>query len=121
MAFGQLSGFSIYLQSFVERDATVYLLARDKATGEKELLVRGDADGFAGVHFPDTGIWVCALSPENAAQLRQRLPWLSPVPLGLEPSFGFGDRLGLATPGHVQAARGSALAPVFAQQSVREN
>ena len=27
------------------------------------------------------------------------------VPLGLAPSFGFGDRLGLATPGHVEAMR----------------
>jgi hypothetical protein len=42
-------------------------------------------------------------------------------PLGLSPSFGFGDRLGLATPGHIQAVRGTGLAPIFAQQSVREN
>jgi tagaturonate epimerase len=44
-------------------------------------------------------------------------------PLGLSPSFGFGDRLGLATPGHVAALRDSALdiLPIFAQQSAREN
>jgi len=42
-------------------------------------------------------------------------------PLGLSPSFGFGDRLGLATPGHIAAVSGMKLAPVFAQQSVREN
>jgi hypothetical protein len=41
--------------------------------------------------------------------------------LGLTPSFGFGDRLGLATPGHIAAVRGTGFAPVFAQQSVREN
>ena len=41
--------------------------------------------------------------------------------LGLSASFGFGDRLGLATPGHIAAVRGTKLAPVFAQQSVREN
>ncbi len=41
--------------------------------------------------------------------------------LGLSSSFGFGDRLGLATPGHVAAVRGTKFAPVFAQQSVREN
>src|SRR5215212_3245914 len=42
--------------------------------------------------------------------------------LGLAPSFGFGDRLGLATPGHVAALRaaGSGVAPIFAQQSIRE-
>src|SRR5258706_12096478 len=43
------------------------------------------------------------------------------APLALTPSFGFGDRLGLATPGHIAAVRGTKFAPIFAQQSVREN
>ena len=45
------------------------------------------------------------------------------MPLALRPSFGFGDRLGLATPGHIAAVRaaGGKFLPVFAQQSVREN
>ncbi len=42
-------------------------------------------------------------------------------PLGLSPSFGFGDRLGLATPGHIAALQGKKFLPIFAQQSVREN
>jgi len=42
-------------------------------------------------------------------------------PLGLSPSFGFGDRLGLATLGHIAAVKGTKFAPIFAQQSVREN
>src|SRR5690606_35686921 len=43
-------------------------------------------------------------------------------PLGLTPSFGFGDRLGLATPGHVAALKsdGNGIAPIFPQQSIRE-
>jgi len=41
--------------------------------------------------------------------------------LGLTPSFGFGDRLGLATPGHIAAVQGTDFSPIFAQQSVREN
>jgi hypothetical protein len=47
---------------------------------------------------------------------------LHPIPLGLRPSFGFGDRLGLATPGHVEAMRraGQGIAPIFPQQSIRE-
>jgi len=43
------------------------------------------------------------------------------TPLGLEPSFGFGDRLGLATPGHIAAVKSTRFNPIFAQQSVREN
>jgi hypothetical protein len=38
----------------------------------------------------------------------------------LKKSFGFGDRLGLATPGHVAAVAKTDFAPIFAQQSVRE-
>jgi hypothetical protein len=47
-----------------------------------------------------------------------RLP--QPSALGLRKSFGFGDRLGLATPGHLAAVAKSDFAPIFAQQSVRE-
>ena len=45
-----------------------------------------------------------------------------PVLLGLQPSFGFGDRLGLATPGHVAALvrSGAGISPIFPQQSIRE-
>lgn len=43
------------------------------------------------------------------------------TPLSLNPSFGFGDRLGLATPGHIAAVKGTKFTPIFAQQSVREN
>lgn len=46
----------------------------------------------------------------------------NPTPLGMEPSFGFGDRIGLATPGHLAALRqaGSGIRGIFAQQSIRE-
>jgi hypothetical protein len=46
----------------------------------------------------------------------------APKPLGLKPTFGFGDRLGLATPGHLDALRahGDGILPIFAQQSIRE-
>lgn len=50
------------------------------------------------------------------------------VPLGLAPSFGFGDRLGSATPGHLEAIlhhggwhhNSGGIRPIFAQQSIRE-
>lgn len=45
-----------------------------------------------------------------------------PTVLGLSPSFGFGDRIGLATPGHIDAMRkaGNGISAIFAQQSIRE-
>jgi hypothetical protein len=58
----------------------------------------------------------------NLKALRAVFPWLRPRLLGLRTSAGFGDRLGLATPGHVRALRatGGEVAPIFAQQSIRE-
>ena len=46
----------------------------------------------------------------------------SPTTLGLQASFGFGDRIGTATPGHVAAMNraGEGIAPIFPQQSIRE-
>ena len=40
----------------------------------------------------------------------------------MNPSFGFGDRIGLATPGHVAAmnSAGAGILPIFPQQSIRE-
>ena len=65
------------------------------------------------------------LDAANLAALRAALPNLRPVPLGTGTSAGFGDRLGLATPGHVDALRASGgagtVAAIFAQQSMREN
>jgi hypothetical protein len=62
------------------------------------------------------------ISATNLDALRDLLPWLRPRTLGTRTSAGFGDRLGLATPGHVRAMRaaGGGLAPIFAQQSIRE-
>lgn len=44
------------------------------------------------------------------------------VALGMTPSFGFGDRTGLATPGHVASMKrcGDGIAAIYPQQSIRE-
>ena len=64
------------------------------------------------------------ISADGAAiqKAREIKPSLVPQPLGLSASFGFGDRLGLATPGHVAAMKqaGNGIQPIFAQQSIRE-
>ena len=79
---------------------------------------------FEGEHseLGSQSLMICPLSPANAAALRTQLTWLQPHPLGLKTSAGMGDRIGLATPGHVRAVRatGSVIAPIFAQQSMRE-
>ncbi len=49
---------------------------------------------------------------------KQSLP--RPSLMGLGAAFGFGDRIGVATPGHAAACRKGRLVPFFAQQSIRE-
>jgi hypothetical protein len=61
------------------------------------------------------------LDHENASAMRALFEFLRPVTLGLKKSAGCGDRLGLATPGHVRAVKNSSMVPIFAQQSIREN
>ena len=94
------------------------LVARVPAADAASL---GGFEGEAGTSGSTTTL-VGPLSARNAAALRRQIPWLAPRPLGLATSAGFGDRLGLATPGHVAALRqvGGSIAPVFAQQSIRE-
>jgi hypothetical protein len=63
----------------------------------------------------------CPLTHKNAKTLRLMLPFTAPSRFGsVKASFGTGDRLGLATPGHIRVFQKHPIFPVFAQQSVRE-
>jgi hypothetical protein len=116
---------TIYPNSVVRQGGTTYFLTKLHANGERRLGISGDIADFRERVEAGMETIHCPLTPANAAALRARLPWLNPVPLGRRSSFGFGDRLGSATPGHIQALRTAdpmgKIAPVFAQQSVREN
>src|SRR5215212_1056059 len=81
-----------------------------------------DLEGKTQGHHAGRTLFLGPLSTHNAAALREALPWLRPRLLSLQTSTGFGDRLGLATPGHVRALRtvDGGIAPIFAQQSIRE-
>jgi hypothetical protein len=76
--------------------------------------------GFTGVDLGD-GKFRAPLNHENASVLRKLFPFTSPV-RGLKNScsFGLGDRLGIATPGHIKVFEKLDVFPVFAQQSIRE-
>jgi len=65
-------------------------------------------------------IKICYLNHHNLNLLREIFPHLNPSFCGLQPSFGTGDRLGIATPAHLQAFKDKNLFPILAQQSVRE-
>ncbi len=79
--------------------------------------------GFHGHEksFNGLKILICPLVHENAVILRSVLPFTAPCTLSKrDTTFGVGDRLGIATPGHIQIFKRYKASPVFAQQSVRE-
>ena len=131
---GELSlacDMEVYPRSIAGHDRVVYFLARSRydrhlGLAYDALAVPPAANDFQGT--PETyeiqGVRVtvklCPRSQANAAALRSRIPFLVPQCIGLATSVGLGDRLGLATPGHVRAVAGSGLRPFFAQQSIRE-
>jgi len=124
---GALSGLLVYASSPVLDDGALFFLARGAVGKRFCLLTEGELP--AGFHLEERGVtWhgtlrlgVGAMSPENAAALRERLPWTASRCLGLDMSVGLGDRLGIASPGHIRALRAApAMRPILAQQSIRE-
>jgi hypothetical protein len=126
--WGEPASLAVYARSVTETEDGTYFLARGPEG--KQLGIRFStaweagqdrANGFEGTQA-EGGVLLCPLTARNAAALRERLPWLRPQPLGLVTSAGCGDRLGLATPGHIRAVRDTGrVAPILAQQSMREN
>lgn len=120
----KVGDIAVYPSSEVKGKDAVFLLARK---GKERLLVvwsrsEGTLASFQGetLRQDDRSLKICPLTHANAVALRKALPELCPKPAGLRRSVGLGDRLGLATPGHVRAVRGTGVFPVLAQQSVRE-
>lgn len=121
------SGLRFLPRSLVNHDDVEYGLAETTAGLRLAVLASPQAtvlNAFEGERAEHGGqtLLLGTLSPHNAASLRAQLSWLQPRLLGLCTSVGMGDRLGLATPGHVRAVRaaGGKIAPIFAQQSIRE-
>ncbi len=117
---GHLMDLVIYEQSGTAVPGGVVFAARD---GEaRKLVVCGKVGGFDGVGNEMAGVQVlvCDADEPNMAALRERISWLRPKLTGTTPSVGLGDRLGLATPGHIAADPDSGFILVLAQQSIRE-
>ncbi len=125
----QLAGMEVYPHSIAATQGTVLFLGRQARKRILGILATADSpvDGFTGetrrvtMDGRELSLTMAPTTTGNAAALRKVLPFLVPQPLGLRKSVGCGDRLGLATPGHIRAVRNSAMAPILAQQSIREN
>ncbi|MFN0088335.1 MAG: tagaturonate epimerase family protein [Blastocatellia bacterium] len=128
-ALEQLTGWTVYPRSIAGNDGSLYFLGRVGTGKRLGILSSGESvgGGFSGEAGPvlvdgeTLRLTRCEPDAGNAAALRAVFPFLRPRTLGLKKSAGCGDRLGLATPGHIRAIRGSSMAPILAQQSIREN
>lgn len=120
------SDISFYGNSTRKKDNAIISMARDHK--ERFLMVISTKDGgiiskFSGELIGDSGIFAkkCSLNEHNAQVIREIFPWSAPISLrNRKTTVGCGDRLGLATPGHIAAAKEFDVSPVLAQQSIRE-
>jgi len=114
------TGLDLYQASITQQDKATYFLAR---RGREKLI---GAVGESQLHGQKAGeidqktVIVGPTDHANAVTIRKALSWTKPKCIGLAKSLGFGDRLGLATPGHIRSVRGTDVTPIFAQQSIRE-
>ena len=120
------SSVAFYKDSVQKTDGTLVAMACDSQS--KFILVFSSReDGiiadFSGEQIGDCGVIArkCPLNEHNAQLLRKLFPWTAPVSLrNRKTTIGCGDRLGLASIGHIAAVKHFDATPVLAQQSMRE-
>ena len=120
--------YAVYSSSIKSRKDNYFFMVKDnKKKYLVVIAVDGVAQKFEGkvseekkVDENELIIKICYLNHHNLNLLREVFPHLHPSFCGLRPSFGTGDRLGIATPAHIQAFKDKHIFPILAQQSVRE-
>ena len=113
-----ICGFTPYPLSLHHLDGNDVFIA--KTNEGDRVICTGKNPGFIGRE--SAGCLVAELTHDNALVLRRLFPFTAPR-TGLKNgcSMGVGDRLGIATTGHLRAFRRfPGIFPVFAQQSIRE-
>ncbi len=116
--------FRVYPKSIQKKGNTLFFIIKEAL--EKLLIIAGSDEyfkGFDGNEDKVNGVCVkvCKLTHENCVQLRELFPYTRPVSHGNRPfSFGLGDRLGIASAGHIRLIQDMDVFPILAQQSIRE-
>ena len=124
LAYEKNEDYCIYPDSLQEAGDSYFFIAMDE--GIKVLIVLGDSDTFnlfkgKNIMLQSIMVKVCTLNNENCKVLRSIFPFTNPVcHQGIPITIGLGDRLGLASAGHIRLLKGKNVFPVLAQQSIRE-
>jgi hypothetical protein len=118
----QASKYQVYPKSINQKEDTFIFMI---ATQDKDQLVAFGSlqDKFEGKEIVEDQVTykLAPLNHKNGDVLRKLFPFTKPIPvLHKERSFGLGDRLGIATPGHIRVFNEYDAYPIFAQQSIRE-
>ncbi|MBN1848040.1 MAG: hypothetical protein JW932_05595 [Deltaproteobacteria bacterium] len=123
-----MAGISVYPRSISAADHRLYFLGRRENEKYVGIITKNERSGpalisFNPVQVSNTALQMAVIPADAKASdfLKTALPFLRPRIVGKDPSIGCGDRLGLATPGHVCALVKTQLGAVLCQQSVREN
>ena len=117
-----VESLDIYPGSERRRGGSVYFMADTE--GGAGLFVSGpDMELFEGTEVALSGetFKCCPLTVENSKTLRKLFEFANPVShKGRNITIGLGDRLGIASAGHIRTVRELDVFPVLAQQSIRE-
>lgn len=110
----------VYERSFSTSGKTRVVLV--KIDSQKFLVAVGIDELYNELQgFENIGFKLAFPTHENRLVLNKFFPYTAPVAnIEHRTSVGLGDRLGLATPGHIEVLRDTDVFPIFAQQSVRE-
>ncbi len=110
----------MYPASVQEAAGATYFLCRRGGQKLVGCVGAGEAHGQPAGQIGEMPVVLGPMDNANATVMRRLFGWTAPRPIGMRTSIGLGDRLGLATPGHIRAVRGLDLGAVLAQQSIRE-
>ncbi|WP_438822765.1 tagaturonate epimerase family protein [Oceanobacillus alkalisoli] len=117
----EVTGVKVYQKSFTKYDEVRLLMIHDSEG--KKLLAAGEGslfDELSGEVMEGKGK-VCPLSHQNRLVLNRYFDYTVPQAFGKKiATMGLGDRLGLASPGHIETIRNRNIKPILAQQSIRE-
>lgn len=119
----------LYPKSVREQNGVIFFIAKEKKKkylfmfcDKSTNMLCSNFEGLVYVPAESSNYFIkkCNLNTLNRKALQKVFSFTNAVTIGLDNSFGYGDRLGLANPAHIRSVIGTGFKPILAQQSIRE-